>query len=230
MYEFVQKIANLQFVEEVWLFGSRARNDHSERSDIDIAIVAPNATSEEWQKLIDTLESVETLLKIDCIHFDRLGVDDKLRKNIVEQHIVMYVRKGGFMNKLVWQDYFETLGDAINRLKDAVTHPDLDQNEFLQDATIQRFEFCIELYWKVLRKFLAYEQINAMTPREVLKNSYQSGLIDNESEWISMLTDRNRTSHVYKKEEAHRIFQNIKTYYPIMFATYNKLKARYDSL
>jgi nucleotidyltransferase substrate binding protein (TIGR01987 family) len=188
------------------------------------------ASNREWQKLLEMVDSIKTLLKIDCLHFDKLEMADKLRKNIIEQHVVMFSRQGRFMNKLVWKDYFDTLGDAINRLKEAVTHPELDRNEFIQDATIQRFEFCSELYWKVLRKFLSYEQIDAVTPREVLKNAYQFGMIDDENAWISMLTDRNRTSHVYKKEEAQRIFENIKFYYPVMAATYLKLQSRYDSM
>lgn len=230
MYEFINKIASIKCVEEIWLFGSRARNDHLPRSDIDIAIIAPHAFAGEWQKILEQVENIETLLKIDCVHFYTLDVDDKLRKNIIENHVVMFSRKGQFMNKLVWKDYFDTLGDAIDRLMDAVMHPELDRNEFIQDATIQRFEFCIELYWKVLRKFLAYEQIDAVTPREVLKNAYQFGLIDNENDWISMLIDRNRTLHVYKKEEAQRIFENIKSYYPVMSSTYQKLQSRYDSM
>lgn len=230
MYEFINQLTRLPGVEEIWLFGSRARNDHLPRSDIDLAIIAPKASNEDWMHVLDMIDNIDTLLKIDTVHFDTLNLDDKLRKNIIDHHVVMFSKQRRFMNKLVWKDYFETLGDAVNRLKDAVMHPELDHNEFVQDATIQRFEFCIELYWKVLRKFLAYEQIDATTPREVLMNAYQCGLIDNENDWIAMLTDRNRTSHVYKKEDARRIFENIKSYYPVIFKTYLKLKTKFDKM
>ena len=35
----LKKIKNLNFVKEVWLFGSRARGDNEDKSDIDLAIV-----------------------------------------------------------------------------------------------------------------------------------------------------------------------------------------------
>lgn len=38
-YHFLQQIADLPFVDAIYLFGSRARGDHRERSDIDLAIL-----------------------------------------------------------------------------------------------------------------------------------------------------------------------------------------------
>ncbi|BDU60161.1 hypothetical protein FLA4_05710 [Candidatus Rickettsia kotlanii] len=47
-YIFINKLKSLPFVNEIWLFGSRARGDNDERSDIDIAIICPNITDQEW--------------------------------------------------------------------------------------------------------------------------------------------------------------------------------------
>lgn len=230
MYEFVKALAKLSCVNEVWLFGSRARGDFQPRSDIDIAVITSQITDIEWEHILDIIDNADNLLKIDCIHFNKLNESDKLRQNILKHHVVLYAKNGGYMHKVLWKDYFETLGDALNRLEEVITHQDIDKVDYLQDASIQRFEFSIELYWKVLRKFLSYEHIEALTPREVLKNSYQYGLIDDEQIWISMLNDRNKTSHVYKKEDAHRIFEHIKTYFPIMKTTYEKLKHRFENM
>ncbi len=41
-YQFIERLKNLPFVDEIWLFGSRARGDHKKKSDINIAIVCPN--------------------------------------------------------------------------------------------------------------------------------------------------------------------------------------------
>ncbi|WP_410526187.1 nucleotidyltransferase domain-containing protein [Rickettsia endosymbiont of Urophora cardui] len=43
-YLFMEKLESLPFIEEIWLFGSRARGDNNERSDIDLAIICPNIT------------------------------------------------------------------------------------------------------------------------------------------------------------------------------------------
>ncbi len=37
-YEFIGKIKSLPFVKELWLYGSRARGDNKDKSDIDLAV------------------------------------------------------------------------------------------------------------------------------------------------------------------------------------------------
>lgn len=133
------------------------------------------------------------------------------------------------MEKEFWEDYFKTLGEAIKRLQEVLSHPLLDQDSLYQDAAIQRFEFCIELFWKVLKKFLAYEKVLSTTPRDVIQKAFQFSLIDDEQIWLTMMDDRNKISHVYKQEEAHRVFENIKTYYPVMQRTYDKLKEKFKN-
>ncbi|MDF3048134.1 MAG: Nucleotidyltransferase substrate binding protein [Candidatus Midichloriaceae bacterium] len=83
------------------------------------------------------------------------------------------------------------------------------------DATIQRFEFTFELFWKSL-KDLFYEQgIELNYPKEVIKQAYANKLLDDESIWLQMLKDRNLTSHTYDEVLADEIFKNIKLYTPL---------------
>ena len=134
------------------------------------------------------------------------------------------------MNKEIWHDYFENLSEAITRLAEVLQKPNIEQDQLLQDAAIQRFEFCIELYWKVLKKFLAYEKIMTNTPREVLQQAYQSKLINDEKLWLTMMDDRNKNSHVYKEEVAQQVFLNLRQYLPVMQQTYHALKQRFDKM
>lgn len=228
-FEFFHKLKKQSSIEEIWLYGSRARGDFSERSDMDLAILCPSATPEEWMMIEEILESADTLLKIDAVGFDTLGLSDRLRENIQKFKKILYKKGSSKMEKEFWKDYFETLGQAIQRLTEILNHPDLKKTDYLQDAAIQRFEFCIELYWKVLKKFLAYEEVEATTPRDVLQKAYQFHLIDDEKMWLQMLHDRNKTSHVYKQEEANRIFENILSYGPVLEKNYEELKLKFYS-
>ena len=81
---------------------------------------------------------------------------------------------------------------------------------------------------KVLKKILAYEKIDSTTPREVLKKAFQFNLIDDEDLWLKILDDRNNTSHVYKQEDADRVFKHIKMYLPVFEKTYSNLKKKYN--
>jgi predicted nucleotidyltransferase len=95
-YKFFKKLCELPFVDEIWLYGSRARGDNQERSDIDLAIVCPRATRNEWYALMEIMseDEVDTLLDIDCVRFDEIGEDNPFKKNIVSDRVVLYQRKG----------------------------------------------------------------------------------------------------------------------------------------
>ncbi|MEO0348249.1 MAG: nucleotidyltransferase domain-containing protein, partial [Pseudomonadota bacterium] len=71
-YSFIQNIQKLPFVRRVILYGSRARRDNKERSDIDLAVDCTGATDREWFKVINIVDQADTLLKIDCVRFDKL--------------------------------------------------------------------------------------------------------------------------------------------------------------
>jgi predicted nucleotidyltransferase len=92
-YAFFQRLAELPFVEAIWLFGSRARGTHAERADIDLAISCPSAGPLEWQAVLDVIEEADTLLRIDCVHLEREPLDSPLRHAIERECVPLYQRK-----------------------------------------------------------------------------------------------------------------------------------------
>ena len=89
-YRFIHQLQALDFIDEIWLFGSRAREDHRPRSDIDLAIVCPRATHKNWLDVLDIIENADTLLKIDCIKIDKENMNPDLYKNILKDKRVIY--------------------------------------------------------------------------------------------------------------------------------------------
>jgi predicted nucleotidyltransferase len=76
-------------IEKILLFGSRAYGDHSERSDIDLAVIAPDLIELDWFELTEMIEEdLETLLKIDLIRWETAPV--KLQEEINKCHKVIY--------------------------------------------------------------------------------------------------------------------------------------------
>ncbi len=92
-YQFLNKLKILPFVEEIWLFGSRARGDNRERSDIDLAIICPEATDSDWARIGDIIEDADTLLKVDYIRFEKKMISNNLYDNILKDKRVIYVKK-----------------------------------------------------------------------------------------------------------------------------------------
>lgn len=118
---------------------------------------------------------------------------------------------------------FEQLGKVLGRLQEAADETPTEKRIVI-DATIQRFEFTVELFWKALKKHLKQDfGIEVYGPKKVLEQAYVNSLIDNEQLWIDMLEDRNMTSHTYKEDLADEIYIRIKKYVPEMKATYDKL-------
>ncbi|MBI2095938.1 MAG: nucleotidyltransferase substrate binding protein [Candidatus Omnitrophica bacterium] len=100
--------------------------------------------------------------------------------------------------------------NALRRLREAA-HEDASKGSIVIDGTIQRFEFTFELAWKLLKNILAFQGVEAATPRTAVKEAFRAGLIQDGQGWIDMLEDRNQTSHLYDEDKARTIFQKIIT-------------------
>jgi nucleotidyltransferase substrate binding protein (TIGR01987 family) len=92
------------------------------------------------------------------------------------------------------------------------------------DAAIQRFEFTIELFWRFLKVILDTKGLKVVYPKDVLKESFKGGLIHHEQQWLSMLADRNLTSHTYDERIADAVFHRICEYVPLLRKTFNQLE------
>ena len=86
----LKDLIRLPFVETIWLFGSRARGDNLPRSDIDLAILCPTASNNEWLKILDIIEDLEILLKIDCHRLDELSDSSPVKDSIIREGIKIY--------------------------------------------------------------------------------------------------------------------------------------------
>jgi nucleotidyltransferase substrate binding protein (TIGR01987 family) len=122
---------------------------------------------------------------------------------------------------------FTKLGKALLALESMVEKP-MQQDRSNIDACIQRFEFTIELFWKCLKRILVSLGEDVTYPKDVLKAAYQGKLIQDEHIWLQILKDRNQTSHTYDEELADKIYENIKSYFPVLKSTYKELNEKYN--
>ncbi len=119
----------------------------------------------------------------------------------------------------------DNLGRGMERLEEALQEP--ETNSLAVDGTIQRFEFVLELFWKTFRRALLEEGIDTGTPREALTAAYRAGWIDDGDLWLTMLKDRNETSHIYNDEVARAIYHRIRRYHPAFQQARRLLEDRY---
>jgi len=114
----------------------------------------------------------------------------------------------------------ESFGEALSRLQEAMHEEETDMN---RDASIQRFEFCVELAWKSIQKFLQEEKIICNSPKSCLQEAFAFGLIKDDEAWIHMMDDRNLTVHTYDQELAKQIYSRIPGYVDHLRMLYGEL-------
>jgi uncharacterized protein len=89
--DLARRLARHPAIERVWLFGSRARGDCFERSDIDLAVDAPTMDPYDWLKItLDFEDEAPTLLLIDLVRWEE--APEGLRAQIRDEGIVIYER------------------------------------------------------------------------------------------------------------------------------------------
>ena len=59
-------------VESVMIYGSRAKGNFRDGSDIDLAVFGPKLTPEDFAMLCSDLEDLSIIFKIDCVHFENI--------------------------------------------------------------------------------------------------------------------------------------------------------------
>jgi uncharacterized protein len=87
--EVVAYCTNHTAINRVVLFGSRARGEQSNRSDIDLAITTVNCSHSEQNLIAQAIEEMTTPSKIDILFTNRLQ-KEKLLANINKEGMIIY--------------------------------------------------------------------------------------------------------------------------------------------
>jgi nucleotidyltransferase substrate binding protein (TIGR01987 family) len=127
-----------------------------------------------------------------------------------------------------WHQRFENLQRALKQLQAAITaHDARPDDELIVIALIKTYEFSFELSWKTLKDLLAWNGLDVRLPREVLKQSFATGLIENGQTWIDMLEQRNLMAHTYDQARAQQAAALIcERYWPELQGLHNSLQER----
>lgn len=112
-------------------------------------------------------------------------------------------------------------------LESAANNSDLEIQSAFRDASIQRFEYCIEFSWKVSIKILGSD-VKAAKPavREMARNN----LIHNPEKWLGFIDSRYDTSRAYDEEVAMKVFSEIESFLPEVTALLKTLEEQKNEI
>ncbi|VGO13776.1 hypothetical protein PDESU_02333 [Pontiella desulfatans] len=132
------------------------------------------------------------------------------------------------MNKEIrWKQRFSNFEKAFRTLERtvAIEHP----SEAERGGLIQFFEMAFELAWKTLKDYLEADGYQVKSPRDVLKQAFQSEIIKDGHAWIEALEDRNLAAHTYNEETALKIEGLIRDkYFPALATLHETLKSEVE--
>lgn len=101
--------------------------------------------------------------------------------------------------------------------------------DVVRDASIQRYEFTFELFWKVLKLYLKEEEgLECFSPKACIREIRTFfKLSETEIELcLKMANDRNISVHTYSEEMANALFAKLPNYLKITEKILKKITVR----
>jgi nucleotidyltransferase substrate binding protein (TIGR01987 family) len=128
-----------------------------------------------------------------------------------------------------------TLSDSIDlflECKETANNNPTPRNEKfalgMRDSMIQRFEYCTDLFWKVLKFYLEEVEkisVGVVSPRSVVRAAVTARIIteDEGQQCMKMIENRNKTSHMYHAEIAQDIAQDVPAFHHLIKTITDKI-------
>ena len=127
-----------------------------------------------------------------------------------------------------WLQRCSNYQKALAQLRKFIAQDSLNELETL--GLIQCFEYTHELAWNTLKDFLESKGNSSLFgSKDVTRDAFRLGLVQEGELWMAMITDRNRTSHTYNIETAQAIAANIKAHYFRLFESLETTLASIDA-
>lgn len=74
-----------------------------------------------------------------------------------------------------------------------------------QAGAVQAFEFCYELAWKIMKRFLSSRGQETGSPKDTFRAAAVEKIIDDPEIWFEFQKKRNLTTHTYERENLETI-------------------------
>jgi len=123
----------------------------------------------------------------------------------------------------------EPLAKAIEQLRIGISQSDADsENELLRDGVIQRFEYTMDLSWKLIQRYLKHiaqvDESVIRTKKDLFREAGRLRIITNVESWFGYYEARNETSHTYDPLIAEAVFAQAKLFLPAAIGLLEELK------
>lgn len=184
---FFKTLTEFPFVDAIYVFGSRARGTATPRSDIDLAILCPEASDEEWRQVKQVVETADIFLMVDATRWDTLPKRSAFRNSVQRERVPVFLRRH--------TTYLETMPEFLAMMEWNVKNlreimqqsfPSVDQKHRAQAMHFQR---SFRYLWRVCRRCLIVYGIRTHSPLSTFKHAFAEGWLPERKLWESMYRD-----------------------------------------
>lgn len=209
------RFGSMPFIRKAWLFGSRSREDHEDRDDIDIAVSCPDATDEQWGQIERILDTLPTLLRFDLVRMESTTLERRLD---IQSEGVLFFEPWGRR----WSQFCE----ALDRLAEGTARTPVTDLE--RDGLLHRFARCVDLYHKLLRRLLWSKGLSDQGLKDALVLAYQQGWIEDEERWLSLLQARFWVERAYDENRIAPLVEKISRHAQLLAGTRDSFRERFE--
>lgn len=128
-----------------------------------------------------------------------------------------------------WVQRYNNYKKALKQLEEAVElTKERKLSNLEKQGLVQAYKLTQELSWKVLKDFMQSRGTQELYgSKDVVREAFKIGLIENGDVWMEMIKSRNLTSHTYDEATIEEIINLITDKY---YYEFNKLNQKMDKL
>ncbi len=111
-----------------------------------------------------------------------------------------------------WKQRFQNFSNAYNTFcKTLNRYKSAPDDDIVQMALVQTFEFTFELAWNVMKDYLESQGfVEVKSPKQAIRTAFQVGIITDAEQWLEMIAKRNLASHTYNQTILQETVKYIK--------------------
>lgn len=103
-------------------------------------------------------------------------------------------------------DRYDQAISTLTRLP-SLAFDDLD--DLQRTGAVKRFEYLVEMSWKMCRRYLLLQGSEIGTPKECIRLAAQIGLFADPTRWLHYIQLRNTTAHIYDEDVVRDLLSQL---------------------
>jgi len=132
-------------------------------------------------------------------------------------------------NELRWKQRFQNFERAYQTFNRIMKRFEATpEDEAMQMALVQSFEFTYELAWNVMKDYLENEGFEEVqNAKRTIRTAFKASLIGDAEGWMEVTQKRNLASHTYNQQILAETVAYISSeFFPLVRKLYEDLKQR----